>query len=328
MSLSGKDGEALGTRAGTLALSLIGMPINAVALTRLDEGPQGLSDLQSATAAPATTIRRHLRALADLGVVAKRRAGDFPGRTRYELTKGGEALVGVAASVSTWLAAAPAGPIALDAPSARTALKAFIDAWSTSMLRALAARPLALTELDRLIAGVSYPSLERRLAALRLAEQVRRLPSNGSGAPHVVTDWLRLGVGPIVMATRWERTYARDRAAAITNRDVEALFLLSIPLVQLAPEMTGICRVAVEISNSSQRFAGALVEVARGRVVYCGSRLEGDAGAWATGSTSDWLAALIERELDRLEIGGDARLAIGLLEGLHSALFRPQPVVR
>lgn len=328
MSLSGKDGEALGTRAGTLALSLIGMPINAVALTRLDDGPQGLSDLQTATAAPATTIRRHLRALADLGVVVKHRGGDFPGRTQYELTKSGEALVEVAASVRDWLAAAPGGPIALDAPSARSAIKAFVDAWSTSMLRALAARPLALTELDRLIAGVSYPSLERRLAALRMADQVRRLPSNGSGAPHAVTDWLRLGVGPIVMATRWERTYVRDRAAAITNRDVEALFLLSIPLVQLAADVAGTCRVAVEVSNSSQRFAGALVEVEGGKVVHCRSRLEGDAGAWATGSTSDWLAALIERQLDRLEIGGEAQLAIGLLEGLHSALFRPQPVGR
>ncbi len=37
------------------------------------------------------------------------------------------------------------------------------------MLRALAAGSLSLTELDRLIGALSYPSLERRLVAMRLA---------------------------------------------------------------------------------------------------------------------------------------------------------------
>jgi DNA-binding HxlR family transcriptional regulator len=206
MYFSGKEGEASMTRAGALALSLIAVPINATVLALLDEGQKSLIELRGATAAPATTMRRHLRILLDLEVVERHRENGFPGSTQYELTLAGRELMIVVETIGFWLANAPGKPIELGGPPARSAIKALVDAWSTSVLRALAVRPLSLTELDRLIAGVSYPSLERRLVALRLVGQVSvsRMPGRGGGAAHAVTDWLRRAVGPLVAAARWD----------------------------------------------------------------------------------------------------------------------------
>ena len=58
---------------------------------------------------------------------------------------------------------APEGPLALGSSTAKSAIKALVEGWGTNMIRALAARPLSLTELNGLISGLSYPSLERRL---------------------------------------------------------------------------------------------------------------------------------------------------------------------
>jgi len=66
----------------------------------------------------------------------------------------------VADTVEAWLARAPAGPIPLGSEVAKAAIKALVDGWEATMLRALAARPLSLTEFDSLIAGLSYPALE------------------------------------------------------------------------------------------------------------------------------------------------------------------------
>jgi DNA-binding HxlR family transcriptional regulator len=264
--------------------------------------------------------------MTELGAVERSRGPGFPGSANYELARPGRELIGVASAVRAWLAMGPDGTMELGGATAKNALKALVDGWSTSMLRALAARPLSLTELDRLIADISYPSLERRLAALRLTGLVRRMPGKGGGAPHAVTDWLRRAVAPLVTAARWEGAHARQTAAGVTNRDVEAAFLLSLPLLQLSSEAAGSCRFAVEFSNGSgHSYAGVVVRVEEGRIASCVSRLEGDAGAWASGSTADWIWAVAEQDPHRLEIGGEAQLAAGLLEGLHEALFPQLP---
>ena len=51
------------------------------------------------------------------------------------------------------------------------------------MMRALAARPLSLTELDSLISDLSYPALERRLSSMRIAGLVEAQPSQRGRRP-------------------------------------------------------------------------------------------------------------------------------------------------
>jgi DNA-binding HxlR family transcriptional regulator len=323
MQLSRKGGGEATTRAGVLVLSLFSVPLNVVVLDLLADGPKSMLEIRGVSSAPATTVRRHMRSLIDLGAVERRREGGFPGSTTYRLTRSGEDLMGVAATVRAWLELSPDGPLELGDTAAKSVIKALTDAWGTSMLRALAARPLSLTELDLLITTISYPSLERRLAALRLNGLVRREPGPGGGTPHAVTNWLRQAVAPLAAAARWESVYARGAASPITNRDIEAAFLLGLPLLRLPADVSGSCRLAVEFSRNGNgpRYAGVVVGVIDGEVASCVSHLQQPAVGWASGSVADWMGAVIAGDQGRLQIGGEAQLPARLLDGLHATLF-------
>lgn len=319
-----KGGGDNGVRAGGYALSLLATPLNAGVLQALAKEPKSLVNLRRETGSPPqTTMRKHLRVLTQLDVVARKRRDEFPGALDYELTNTGRELLAVAEVLQTWLAAAPDGPLSLGTLPAKSSVKALAEGWSTTLIRALVAKPLSLTELDALITGLSYPSLERRLLAMRLAGQVEASPGRSRGTPYIVTDWLRRAVGPLVAAARWERRHAPAEAAPISRLDIEASFLLVAPLLRLPADLSGLCRLAVEVSNGSERrLAGALVGVEEGQVAYCRARLEGDATAWASGSATAWLHAVMDRDTDRLEIGGDCGLARAILDGLNNGLCR------
>ena len=205
--------------------------------------------------------------------------------------------------------------------AAKSAIKALVEGWSTTVLRALSARPLTLTELDALIAGVSYPSLERRLVAMRMAGQVEPVPSPERGTPYAVTDWLRHAVGPLVSAAYWERRHVADRAPAIGRLDIESAFLLVLPLLRLPRELSGVCRLAVDTyGQGKRRPIGATLGLEEGRVTFCRARLEGHADAWASGSIPAWFRAVDGGQVDQLEAGGDRSLADAIVSELHGNL--------
>jgi DNA-binding HxlR family transcriptional regulator len=313
-----------GARAGSQTLSLLSVPLNVFVLQALAGGPMSLLDLRREVGSPPqTTMRGHLRVLAEIGVLAKRRRHDFPGALDYELTAPGRELLAVTEVLGSWLAAAPAGSLRIGSVAAKSAIKALVEAWSTNLLRALAARPLSLTELNKLITSLSYPSLERRLAAMRLAGQIEACPGGRRGRPYAVTGWLRLAVGPLAAAASWERRHTPAQTAPITRIDAETAFLLAVPPLSLPTELSGSCRLAMQASNGNDsRLAGVMVGVEQGRITSCVSSLRGEASAWVSGSAPAWLRAVIDHETDRLEVGGDSNLATALVERLHTNLFR------
>jgi DNA-binding HxlR family transcriptional regulator len=318
-----QPGAENGARAGTQVLRLLATPLNVHVLQALAEGPRSLIDLRRAAGSPPqTTMRGHLRTLAETGIVIRRRRNDFPGSLDFELTPVGQELWGVARVLDAWLDEAPEGPLSLGSNAAKSAVKALVEGWGTSMVRALAARPLSLTELNGLISGLSYPSLERRLGAMRLAGQIERRTGNGRGTPYGATRWLRHAIAPLGAAARWERTHAPAQTVPIRRLDAEAAFLLAIPLLRLPADLSGGCRLAVEVGGTNgDRLAGVFVGVREGEVVSCVASVQGNADAWASGSAPAWLRAVIEQDTELLEVGGDCQLARGLLEGLHDALF-------
>jgi DNA-binding HxlR family transcriptional regulator len=320
----------LGTRASVRGLSLLAIPLNVSILRALADEPKRLMDLRrEAGSPPQTTLRKHLRGMTEIGALEKRRQNDFPGTLEYELGPAGPDLLAVAEVLTDWLAGSADGPLRLGDHAAKSVITALVEAWATHMLRALAARPLSLTELDDLISGVSYPSLERRLAAMRLAGLVEAVPSEGRGTPYAVTEWARLAVAPITAAVRWEQRYLREEVRPLGKHDAEAAFLLAVPMLRLPADLSGACRLSVEVQNGKgPALAGVLVDVEAGRIASCGSRLEGNAAAWASGSGPAWLRAVISRETGSLEMGGDTQLAKSFLDDLHGALFTVQQVTR
>ncbi len=305
-------------------LSLLAVPLNVHVLTALEEAPRPLLDLRRAVGSPPqTTLRGHLRKLTELGVLERERRNEFPGNVDYELSRAGRELHAVAEIVQAWLARAPEGPLELGSSTARSAIKALAGGWSAAIVRVLAARPLSLTDLNRLISEHNYPSLERRLGAMRLAGQVEAACGTGRGTPYAVTDWLRQAVAPLAAAIRWERRHAPASTTPLGRIDVESIFLLAVPLLRLPADVSGTCRLAVELrGEGGSGLAGVLVTVEEGRVVSCVSRLQGHADAWASGPALGWMDALLDHDLDWLEVGGDATLARSLLDSLHGSLLR------
>lgn len=323
MTLVVKSRERDSARAGTQALTLLSTPIVAGVLEALAAESRPLAELSRQVGSPPqTTMRGYLRTLTDTGVVTKRRENDFPGTLTFELTPVGHDLWTVTEVLRAWLALAPHGPVQLGSIAAKSAVKALVEGWATSIMRALAARPLSLTELSAVIPGIRYPSLERRIRMMRMVGQIEKAPGGGPGTPYAATEWLSLAIAPLAAAARWERIHVPSATAPISRLDVEAALLLTIPLLKLRPDLSGACRLVVELqAGDSDRLGGVLVNVEEGRISSCATQLRAEADAWASGSVNSWLRTVIERDTHGLEIGGDCGLARALLDGLYETLF-------
>lgn len=312
-------------RPGATALSLLSTPLNLHVLRALEDEDLPLANLNRAVGhPPATTMRAYLKGLTDLGVLERRQEVDFPGSVSYALTEPGRKLLAVAAVLQHWLDAAPDVPIALGSPAAKSAVKALVDGWDATIVRVLATRPFALTELARLIPSISYPTLERRIAAMRRVGQLEsQRNGNGSrGTPYRATRWLRQAAAPLTAAIAWERRWAPAQTNTIGRIDVEASFLLATPLLDLPDEMSGCCRLAVEIRTESKlEYAGVMVKVEAGRLVSCTARLKGEIDAWATGTALDWFGWVNGHAGHQLEFGGDTTLARTVTEDLREVLL-------
>lgn len=305
-------------RAGATALTLLSAPLNIAILRTLEEGPESVIDLRrKVSSPPQSTMRIYLRTLNGIGAVERSQEARFQGSVRYAITPAGRALLGVAETVQAWLQASPNEPIELGSPAAKSAIKALVEGWSSNIIRVLAAHPVSLTELNRLIPKLSYPALERRLTALRLVGLVegRR---GARVTPYAATEWLRRAVAPLISAGEWEREYVPELTPPLGRLDIEATFLLAIPLIALSSDVNGKVRLAVEVRRgASPVFAGVLVGVEGGEVTSCVPGLDGEAQSWISGAPRSWLRRIAKGEKDHLEVGGDSPAARAVLEGLH-----------
>jgi DNA-binding HxlR family transcriptional regulator len=316
-------------RAGGTVLSLLAGPLSVPILRAHAEGPLRLPDLRERIGGAAqTTLRGQVGNLRGIGALERHVRGGMPYTVENGLTDVGRGVLTVAEVVEAWLARAPQGAIALGSEPAKGAIRALIGGWGSTMLRALAARPLSLTELDSVISDLSYPSLERRLSAMRAARQVEVLAGGEGGAkPYAVTEWTRQAVGPIVAAGRCECQYLSQVTEPLTRIDIEAAFLLAVPLVDLEVTRNGSCLLAVDRGvqqdgKTKRRIAGVHVAVEDGTIVSCISRLEQDPRTWVLGTVSPWVSAILDGRLDGLRFGGeDPALARAVISGLHEALL-------
>jgi len=316
-------------RAGGTVLSLLAAPLIVPILRAHVEGPLRLPDLRERIGGAAqTTLRGQVGKLRDIGALEREvQAGVMPYTVVNEITPAGMGVLAVAELVEAWLARAPQGPIPLGSEPAKGAIRSLVGGWGSTILRALAAEPCSLTELDSAIPDLSYPALERRLSGMRAARQVEARPSAvGTAKPYAVTEWTRQAVGPLVAAGRCECQHFSEDAEPLTSVDVEAAFLLAVPLVEAESSHTGSCLFAVDTDDQeedepSNRLAGVHVEVENGYVASCISKIEQNPQAWALGAVESWVEAILDGRIESLRLGGhDQDFVQGLIEGLHGAL--------
>jgi DNA-binding HxlR family transcriptional regulator len=310
-------------RAGGQVLSLFVAPLNPLIVKALADGSLRLGELQARVGCAAqTTLRGHLGELIDLGVVAKTERRSMPYAVSYELTAAGREMGSVVGVLEAWLAKGPGSDVRLETEQAKAGVKSLAGGWGTATLRALAEQPRSLTELDNMIADVSYPTLERRLQTMRLTGLIEPLPNgSGKGTLYIPTDWARHAVAPLTAAGRWERTHLPDRTAPVTWVEVEAAFLLALPLVKLPKNAQGECTLAVYTKEDERHITGVRIAVEKGAIVSADTDLTPRSPAFALGSAEDWLDTVISRDLDRLRMDGDKQLVKLLVGGLHDALF-------
>jgi DNA-binding HxlR family transcriptional regulator len=253
----------------------------------------------------------------------------MPYTVENELTDVGRGILDVAEIVEAWLSLSPHGPIAFGSEPAKGAIKSLVGGWESTVLRAVAARPLSLTELSGVIPDFSYPALERRIAAMRSTHQLEVLPSEaGKSKPYAITTWTRQAVGPLVAAGRCECEHvgvdANIGAEPLTGIDLETAFMLAAPLVVLPAGHSGSCILAVDAGEGevpTDRAPGVQVGLARGEVVSCVSDIEPDPSTWILGKVDAWVDAILDGRFDDLRIGGsDQGLARDLLAGFRRAI--------
>jgi DNA-binding HxlR family transcriptional regulator len=174
-------------------LSLVAKPLSVPILRAHLDGPLRLPDLRERIGeAKQTTLRGQVDNLRAIGALERHVLARMPYTVENELTEAGRDILAVADRVEAWLAQSPHGPIALGSDEAKATIKALLDAWDSTVLHALAERPLSLAELDNLIPEHTYPALDRRLSAMRAAGLVEPRPKGaGEATPYALTEWAR-----------------------------------------------------------------------------------------------------------------------------------------
>lgn len=241
----------------------------------------------------------------------------------YEVSEAGMEGLFVAHVAELWLQSAPGGPLPLEDDDEEGAVNTLLEGWRPGIVHALAGEPRTLEELEGSV-DLRPRALRERVAAMREAGMLEQLP--GEGERYAVTDWLRRAMAPLLAAIRAELRDPKPEAAPLEASDVEAAFLLALPLVELPAEASGSCRLTVEgLEGSEAPAAMATARIDSGRVLAQTGAQAGDppaeAGAWATADPAAWLDTVIERDVRSVATGGDRLLARLLLDGLHEALF-------
>lgn len=243
-----------------------------------------------------------------------------PGR-EYRVTAGGREALFIGFVVERWLQSAPQGALPFESPEAERAVVALAEGWSSTVMHALARGRLTFEELHAQVAGLGRRALKRQLAAMERAGQVEHIDSGGK-VIYAATDWLRAGIAPLIASARLERRDPKEGMAPIEALDVEAGFRCSLHFVELPKELSGICRLGINLEDDeSGRLTGVTAQVEQGCVVSCNADLDEKADAWATGSAADWLDTVIEPDAKRVRTGGDKWLASAIIGSVHKSLF-------
>lgn len=302
-------------RAGALTLMYVASSVSRrYLLQMLLEGLLGAE-----RSSDADVRRAEDEGLAEVGRLVEA-VGD-EGDTLRVTTEGKELLF-VSSVLRDWLGHSPRGRLRLGDPAAGRALGALVFGWSTTVVHALAKGPLSLLELTRTVDTVSTEVVIERVGYLEANDLVEvRIGADGKKR-YAATKWLREGVAPLAAAARLERHFPAADIVPPDDLDIGAAFLLTMPLIELPLELTGSCRLGVEVeARGRPEVAGVTAQVADGRVLICEPELDEGADSFAIGSALDWFDTLVQPEVSGVRTGGAEALAPGLLDALHETLF-------
>jgi hypothetical protein len=325
---SGTGEAAFRARAGALTLLYLASPMRrSVLLAMLAEAATG-ADVMDEGDIPDPDDPVPLEVIADPYLVEPADPNADPNApigwdTTLRPSRAGEDLLVVGFILERWLGECPDGPLQLG-PEAGPALSALLGGWSSTAIHALAAKPLTAAQITEAIGVLSYDVVEDRLEEMLSAGLAEILDGDGEKAHFGATEWLRKAIAPLAAAARQELRHPLEDTAPISALDVQAAFLLTLPLLELPKDLSGACSLAVDLDDGVLGSrTGATVRVENGDLASCEVRLDEDVDAWVSASAGTWLETVIESDTSHVRSGGDQRLAGALLAGLHETLYGP-----
>lgn len=226
----------------------------------------------------------------------------------------------VAEQLGRWLAECPYDPLS-PGPEAEGALAALLDGWCSTVVHALAARPLSVAEVAAAEGTPDEGTAAEQIAAMESVGLLSSAPGGDGELRFEATAWLRHAIAPLAAAARLELQLPQGETAPIVPLDVEAAFLLTLPLVALPEELYGTCRLTVPVPGSPPRLAGVVVRVEDGEFAAISTDLSYDSNNFASAGPRAWIDTLIDPSVAAVDFSGDPQFTLGLLGGLHEALF-------
>lgn len=323
---SGVGEGAFRARAGALTLLYLAIPMERrVLLAMLAEAATG-ADVIDEDDVPDPDDPVALEIIADPYLVEPVDPDVDPDAidedTLLRPSQAGQGLLFVSSVLERWLSACPEGPVELG-PEAAPALSALLNGWSSTVIHALTARPLTITETTEEIGVLDYDTVDERIEEMVDSGLLVALEEPGEEEERfAASEWLRTAIAPLAAGARQELRHPLEDTAPIAALDVQAAFLLTLPLLQLPEELSGSCSLAVDLEEEVQGSpAGVTVRVERGRVVSCEVGLSEEVDAWAAAPAATWLDTVIEAQTRGIRSGGERRLPSTLLAELHEVLF-------
>jgi hypothetical protein len=324
---SGSGEGAFKARAGALTLLYLVSPMQRSLLRALLAEAATGAELVDSLEVPQPDDPAYLEIITDPYLVEPADPDREPSEpvgpdTMLRPTPAGREVPFVSDVLQRWLARRPAGPLELG-PDAGPVLWPLISGWASTVTHVFAAGPLTAEEACEAIQVLDLDTVEVRIASLTEAGQLEALPVGADEEERfAVTDWLRLGIAPLAAAARLELRHPPGDTAPIAAFDVEAAFLLTLPLLELPAELSGSCSLAVELDEGVAGSPAAVTaQIEGGRVVSCEVGFDEHADAWASASAAQWLDTVIEADIKLVRCGGDRALAAPVLYALHRALF-------
>jgi DNA-binding transcriptional ArsR family regulator len=246
------------------------------------------------------------------------------GGRHYTIANDGREALFVAGTIERWLRQAPDGPIEYGTAAAKRAVAELVEAWSSTLVHTLAGEPMTGAELEAAIDELSRRQLRHRLRAMRGIGMVEAL-GDGEDALYEMTDWLRLGIAPLIAAARLERDKEMDDTTPVDGLDVVAGFRMALGVSELPEELSGVCRLRLNLdAERDDRLSGVTARIERGAVVSCEARIDEPADAWALSTLDGWLDTVIDLDAKAVRTGGDGWLTGAVVAAIHKALFAPE----
>lgn len=329
--MDGEVADAVATSrggAGSVGLSAFSHPLTGNILRAHKAGPMYSSELKAQLSwASPTSLRLATEEMRGAGTLVRLGNGSGSRATASELTPSGRGLLEVGGAVDNWLLRAPGEAIEPANPAGPSAVKALIDGWDSTIVHELAKRPVTHSELSSAIPDLSHHSIGRRLAKLHSAGLVSKTPESNGAKRVEPGSWLGQAIAPLCVAARWERTYLDGRARPIGQAEIEAAFLLILPLLRLPSDANGACALAVVPpgaigTGQDPTLAAVSVVVREGQIVSSKYESSISLASWAQGDLGGWLAAVIDDDTAGLRFhGARARLIRQLVGAIHRLLF-------